>query len=40
MDDFFEQLNQFIINTTGGQAAADERKALLVDLLKLKMPKA
>ena len=26
MDDFFEQLNQFIINTTGGQAAADERK--------------
>ena len=26
MDDFFEQLNQFVINTTGGQAAADKRK--------------
>ena len=26
MDDFFDQLNQFIINTTGGQAAADKRK--------------
>ena len=26
MDDFWEQLNQLVINTTGGQAAADERK--------------